>query len=59
MTVTERYRYTLEAESWTPCEFFDLQEDPDEMNNLVNDASVQGLIKDMDRDYVKPHLALE
>ncbi len=24
MTVTDRYRYTLESESWTPCEFFDL-----------------------------------
>jgi len=59
MTVADRYRYTLESESWTPCEFFDLQEDPDEMNNLVNDTSVQGLIKDMDRDYVKPYLALK
>jgi len=59
MTATDRYRYTLESESWTPCEFFDLQEDPDELNNLVNEASVKGLIKDMDKDYVKPYLALE
>ncbi len=59
MAATDRYRYTLESESWTPCEFFDLQEDPHEMNNLVNDSSVQGLIKDMDRDYVKPFLALK
>ncbi len=59
MTVTDRYRYTLESESWTPCEFFDLQEDPDELNNLVNDSSVQGLMKDMDKDLIKPYLALK
>ena len=55
-TFTERYRYTLEINSWTPCEFFDLQEDPDEMNNLVNDTSVQGMMKEMDTDLVRPHL---
>ena len=59
MTATERYRYTLETDSWTPCEFFDLQEDPDELNNLVNDESAQGLMKDMDKDYVKPYLDLK
>ena len=59
MTATDRYRYTLESESWTPCEFFDLQEDPDEMNNLLNDSSVQGLMKDMDSDLLKPYLALK
>jgi len=59
MTVTDRYRYTLESESWTPCEFFDLQEDPDELSNLVNDSSVQGLMKDMDADLVRPYLAKE
>ena len=59
MTVTDRYRYTLESESWTPCEFFDLQEDPDELNNLVADSSAQGLMKDMDSDLIKPYLALK
>lgn len=59
MTAVDRYRYTLETESWTPCEFFDLQEDPDELNNLVNDASAQKRMKEMDTDLVKPHLALE
>jgi arylsulfatase A-like enzyme len=59
MTVTDRYRYTLESESWTPCEFFDLQEDPDELSNLVNDSSVQSLMKDMDADLVRPYLAKE
>ena len=32
---------------------------PDEMNNLVNDASVQGMMKDMDADLVRPYLAKE
>ncbi len=57
-TATNRYRYTLDTESWTPCEFFDLQEDPDELTNLVNDTSVRKLMKEMDSDLVKPHLAL-
>lgn len=59
MAATDRYRYTLESESWTPCEFFDLQEDPDELNNLVDDSSAQKLMKEMDTELVKPCLALQ
>ena len=34
-----QYRFTLAVESGTPCELFDLQSDPGEMHNLVNDAA--------------------
>ena len=33
-----RYRMTIETKTRTPCEFFDLQEDPNELNNLVAGA---------------------
>ncbi len=33
-----QYRFTTHVKSGTPCELFDLQEDPDETRNLVNDA---------------------
>ena len=59
MAATENHRLTIERETGTPCEFFDLKEDPDELNNLVNDPGYKGMIEDMIRDYIKPHLALE
>lgn len=57
MVATDRYRYTYEAKTGTPCEFFDLKEDPDELNNLVNDSSMQSLMKELYRDYLRPFLA--
>ena len=33
-----RYRMTIETKTRTACEFFDLQEDPNELNNLVAGA---------------------
>ena len=35
-----RYRLTLETNSQTPCELFDLQEDPDELDNRVADPAL-------------------
>ena len=36
----KRYRLTLETNSQTPCELFDLQEDPLELNDRVSDPSL-------------------
>jgi len=58
MAATERYRLTYERDSDTACELFDLQEDPDELNNLVNDASYESVISDILEEHVKPHLTL-
>ena len=33
-----RYRMTIETKTRTPCEFFDLQDDPNELNNLIAGA---------------------
>jgi arylsulfatase A-like enzyme len=41
---TADYRYTLEWKSKTPCEFFDLKNDPEEAKNRVNDASMKARI---------------
>jgi len=35
----DRYRFTTDVTSNTPCELFDLQTDPDELTNLVNSSS--------------------
>ncbi|MBW2621631.1 MAG: sulfatase-like hydrolase/transferase [Deltaproteobacteria bacterium] len=59
MAATEKYRLTYERTTDTPCELFDLEEDPDELNNLVNDVSYSKIITAIIADHIKPHLALE
>ena len=40
---TDRYRATVHLPTGTPCELFDLQEDPGEMTNRYADASLAGV----------------
>ena len=40
----QRYRFTLETMTATPCELFDLQEDPDELDNLVKHPGLTSLV---------------
>jgi arylsulfatase len=54
---TQRYRMTYETTTDTPCELFDLQEDPDELGNRVNDSALRGLRDEMIRDLILPHVA--
>jgi len=44
---TGRFRYTMERNTGTPCELFDLVEDPLEMRNLVNDPGYARVVKEM------------
>lgn len=44
---TERFRFTMESRSGVPCELFDMQEDPDERVNLVNDSSRSGIVREL------------
>jgi choline-sulfatase len=41
----ERYRFTLDIPTGTPCELFDLENDGGEMTNLVNDPGSQALVQ--------------
>ena len=42
-----RYRLTLETNTETPCELFDLIEDPDELQNRVSDPSFASVISEL------------
>lgn len=44
---TDRFRFTMEMKSGVPCELFDMDEDPDETVNLVNDPQRAALVSDM------------
>ena len=57
MAATERYRMTIERNSNTYCELFDLMDDPDELHNLVNDPDYAAICRDIDKDLIQPHLA--
>jgi hypothetical protein len=52
-----RWRYTVEQRSRTPCELFDLREDPHEVRNLVADPERARLVAEMQGDLIEPHLA--
>jgi arylsulfatase len=59
MAATERYRMTLERNSGTPCELFDLKEDPDELSNRVNDPAYEQVRSNIVKTYIEPHLGSE
>ena len=42
-----RYRLTQETNSQTPCELFDLQEDPDELHNRVSDPLLASVLSEL------------
>lgn len=43
----DRYRLTLETNSETPCELFDLTEDPEELHNRVSDPSLVSVTSEL------------
>jgi len=58
MAATDDYRLTMERNSGEFCELFDLKNDPDELNNLVDDPACKGVREDMKKDLLDPHFAL-
>jgi arylsulfatase len=56
MAATPRYRYLYDKENNLPCELYDLEKDPDELHNLVEEPGHVGIRKDMHKDYVLPFL---
>ena len=53
----ERYRLTVDVESDTACELFDLIDDPEESRNLVNECARAGLIEELRDTVLAEHLA--
>jgi choline-sulfatase len=51
---TDRYRFTFDVDSQIPCELFDLENDPDELENRVLEQASSSLIDDL-RDLVLAH----
>jgi choline-sulfatase len=56
MAATGRYRYVFDKENNLACELFDLEKDPSESHNLVNEPGYAGIRKDLHKDYVTPFL---
>lgn len=56
MAATSRYRYVFDKENNIACELFDLEKDPGESHNLVNEAGYAGIRKDLHKDYVLPFI---
>ena len=44
---TAQYRFTMEMHSGAACELFDMNDDPAEVNNLVNDPSRTHLVEEL------------
>ena len=59
MTATDRYRYLYDSQNEIPCELFDLQEDPDELNNLVDDPGYEKVRKNLHNNFLKPFMSGE
>ncbi|MBL7174465.1 MAG: sulfatase-like hydrolase/transferase [Desulfobacteraceae bacterium] len=47
MVSDERYKLTVQSETLRPVEMFDLENDPDELKNLVNDPSLESVRKEL------------
>jgi arylsulfatase A-like enzyme len=58
MVANERYRLTIERNTGQFCELFDLEEDPDELHNLVDNSAYRNIREKMKKDLLEPYLAL-
>jgi len=56
MAATDRYRYLYDSQNEIACELFDLQEDPDELNNLVDDPGSEKVRKNLHNNFLKPFM---
>ena len=51
MARTERYKMTIDSVSRKPVELYDMENDPDELRNLVNELSLSSIRDEMLREH--------
>ncbi len=56
MFATDRYKLVVFEDTKTPVQLFDLQEDPNENENVVDDPAYAGVIEELMRDHALPFL---
>jgi len=54
---TERYKLIVDEDTVTPCQLFDLADDPHEDDNRVSDPACAGIVDELMDTYVRPFLA--
>lgn len=54
---TDRYKLVVDEDALTPCQLFDLHDDPVEDENLVADPQSAGVIDELMETHVRPFLA--
>ncbi len=54
---TERHKLVVDEDNVTPCQLFDLAEDPDEDHNLLADPQSAGVVDELMESYVRPFLS--
>jgi arylsulfatase A-like enzyme len=55
MVRNQRYKLAAEAVSLKPVEFFDLEDDPEELRNRVADPALQAVRDELLENHLKPH----
>jgi arylsulfatase A-like enzyme len=53
---TDRYKIIVDEDARTPCQLFDLHDDPDEDHNLVADPEAAAVIDELMETRVRPFL---
>ncbi|HUV43244.1 MAG TPA: sulfatase-like hydrolase/transferase [Dehalococcoidales bacterium] len=56
MVRTERYKLAVDARTRQQLEFYDMEADPDELHNQVNEPSLDGLRQELQEQYLDPFL---
>src|SRR5262249_17349252 len=54
---TDRYKLVVDEDACTPCQLFDLRDDPAEDHDLLPDSTARPLADDLMETYVRPFFA--
>ena len=51
MTLTNKYKMAIDSITRQPLEFYDMENDPNELENLVKEPSLAALRDDIEREF--------